>query len=223
MTRSRSIVALAAAAGLALAAGGFASTASQAATPTVTEFPGLPVDGYLVLDLGTQDKFQYRPAASSVDTPSEQLITQSRNKKCQVDPTAGPLAELSATGGDVGLNTDGLGVRAKNGGTNCGQVAGDQELSIKLGDDFAEKLISRAEVDVESKFACVLRVEWKLDGQTVGDPEEIPLSDSSDCGPDSGSATTSECRSRRLVTARTKSCSVPPRAPSASRVALKAT
>ena len=186
MTRSRSIVALAAAGGLALVAGGFAGTASQAA-PTLTELPGLPVDGYLVLDLGTQDRFEYRQAASPDDASTTQLITQSRNKKCQVDPTAGPLAELSATGGDVGLSTDGLGVRAKNGGTNCGRIAGDGEsLSITLGDELADRLISRAEVDVESKFACVLRVEWKIAGESLG-TEEIPLSTSSDCGPDSGS------------------------------------
>jgi len=181
----RRVLASAAAATIALV-GAVVSISNQAtAAPTVTT-AGLAVDGYLLLDLGSPDRFEYRTTEAPRLASKTQQITQSSTNKCQVSPTSGGLVSLIPTGGDVGLITDGLGTRAKNGGTNCGQITGTQSLSVKLGTDLAGKAISRAEVDVESKFACSLRVTWNYKGVVLA-TEKYTLSTRADCGPDSGS------------------------------------
>ncbi len=162
-----------------------ALTSPAAAAGTSVGAGGLEQGGYLELDLGATDQFRFRGSAEASPT-QVQAISQG-GKKCQVSPENGPLAGLAAVGGDVGIATDGLGVRAKNGGTNCGQIAGAQSLTLSLGPALSDRVITAAEVDLESKFACTASFTYLLDGTVLG-ADVVTLSDRSDCGPDSGGA-----------------------------------
>jgi hypothetical protein len=154
-------------AALALAAAGLTATTSQA-----DEGPT-----YLLLDTTSTS------ASFSNDNQTQPIVV---NKTCAAT-TSGPLAVVTATGGDLGFRDAGLGVKTKGPGTNCGQISGaGSSVSLALGTAFSEKAISLAEVDVESKFSCSMAVQYKYDGDVLG-TETIKLSSRSDCGPDSGS------------------------------------
>jgi hypothetical protein len=166
--------ALATGATLAIAAAGITATATQA-SETYSPPEGA---AYLLLETTSSG------GSFSSDGLSDQPIGVAKN--CGAS-TEGDLAILSVTGGDLGFRDNGLGVRAKGPGTNCGQISGaGQSLTLKLGTAFDEKAISRVEVDVESKFACEMDVAYLLDGAPVGS-ETLTLSTRSDCGADSGS------------------------------------
>jgi hypothetical protein len=146
---------------------------------------GLQTTGFLLLDLGHPDRVELRDSTGAVQ--QQQAITTTTHPKCKVSPTSGPLAALVATGGDVGLAGNGLGVRSTIWGQPCGTIKGSQSLSLALGAALDGQVITKAEVDVESWFACRLKVTWRLDGVTVG-TEERKLSNRSDCGPDANTA-----------------------------------
>ena len=153
---------------VALAAAGLVATTSQAEV------------GATYLRLSTT------PTTASFSYEGEvQPVAIAKNCAAQAN---GPLAVVTATGGDLGFRDAGLGVRAKGPGTNCGQITGPQQaVSLKLAQAFDGKVISSAEVDVESKFSCSMDVAYKLEGTLLG-TETIDLSSQSDCGPDSGSS-----------------------------------
>jgi hypothetical protein len=180
MRRRTRPLALAAAAALAVGTA-VGAVSSQAVTT------GEPV-GYLTLSAtSTPAGAQVRYFEETTPVGDAQNLVVRSN--CEVDPAsaAGPWATVTTGGGTLGFRENGLGVRAKNGGTNCGQVSGTQTLTFALGSSAAlvEKAISRAELDIESKFSCRLAVTYRLDGLDVGS-EVVRLSSRSDCGPDAG-------------------------------------
>jgi hypothetical protein len=161
--------------------------------PEVSLGGGLEPGGYLLLDLGATDQVSYLEDASDT-TPVVQTITESSNKKCQVDPTTGPLVTFAASPGAVGINKDGLGNRSGS-GRSCGEVTGEESISIKLvsggpSDPLSDRLISHAEVDVQAKAegapSCVLGVTYKLRGAVVGSESIALSSGGGDCDNDSG-------------------------------------
>ena len=168
MTSQRRLVSLISAGAVALASASVIASSSQAALGDVE---------YLLVDTSAA------PVASLGATV--QPITVANN--CLVTDADGPpaLIDISVTGGDLGFTDNGFGVKAKGPGRNCGQITGDQSLALALGTDVDAKIITDAEVDIESKFACEAIVEYWRDG-SLESTETIPLSDQSDCGPDSG-------------------------------------
>jgi hypothetical protein len=185
---NRASIALSAVAGVAVASMSLAALPSAAESPTGPG-GGLEGAGYLLLDLGAEDKFEYIDTDGNVIT---QPITTSPNKKCAVDPTSGDLVALVGSS-DVGLIKDGLGVRT-NGGRSCGQLSGSDTFSIKLnrqmGDALEDALVRYAEVDIEHKAegssSCELSVTYKRDGETVGTYTESLGAGNGDCSNDSG-------------------------------------
>lgn len=171
-----------------------AASVSLVAIPSAAESPsgpggGLDGAGYLLLDLGAEDKFEYHDTAGNIIT---QPITTSPKKKCAVDPTSGDLVALVGST-DVGLIKDGVGIRS-NGGRSCGQLVGSDTLSIKLNKQMdaalKDALVRYAEVDIEHKAegssSCELSVTYKRDGETVGTYTETLGAGSGDCSNDSG-------------------------------------
>lgn len=174
----RRSVALAATGVVAIAATGIVATNSQAADGDKS---------YLILEAD----------ASGADWIFEgESVRVSPDKDCSVVTGAdNDLARLAGIGGPkdvLGFNDNGFGVKSKGPGTNCGYVTGSQAIEITLGPDTRgsgdlRRLITDAEVDVESKFACDISVEYFRGSTRIG-TESIKASERSDCGPDSGTS-----------------------------------
>ena len=116
---------------------------------------------------------------------AQQAISVSR--RCEVT-TDGSLLSIAASDGTaaVGLVSNGYGVKTKNNcSTNQGRIEAGQSLTFGLGSSFdASHEINLVEVDVEGKFNANLGYSYTLDGG--GGSGTIPLPNTSDNGPDSG-------------------------------------
>ena len=161
-------VALASASLLALGFAALAATSSQADPGDVS---------YVILETSGQGAVLKYESESSTFTPS---------KNCEITVDTA-FADLTASG-TLGFSDNGLGVRAKGPGSNCGQITSAQSVTFSLDTGetslTANKLITDAEVDIESKFACVATVDYYRAGNMIGS-EDLTLSEDSDCGPDS--------------------------------------
>jgi hypothetical protein len=123
----------------------------------------------------------FTPQGATAPTVSQSIPTTA---KCGAS-TTGPLATLTSAGGTQGLGlvSNGLGVRQKNGcSTAEGRISGAERLTLALGPTFDDDVfVADAELDVEGKFNTSLRVS--LDGAA---PVSRSLRNASDNGPDSG-------------------------------------
>jgi hypothetical protein len=130
---------------------------------------------------GSGGTFAFTPKGATSPTATQAVTVTS---KCGAS-TTGPLATLTSVGGTQGLGlvSNGLGVRQKNGcSTAEGRIGGTEGLTLALGTSFADDVfVADAELDVEGKFNASLRAS--LDGAA---PVTRPLLNASDNGPDSG-------------------------------------
>jgi hypothetical protein len=119
----------------------------------------------------------------------QKLATQrlTASSRCLVTSSGPQLMTVVAAGArsEVGLVSNGLGVRSKNNcSTDSGRIGQGQSLTVALGETLtdAEITIDAAELDIEAKFEATL--SYSLDG---GDEQTVPLSaDTGDSGPDAG-------------------------------------
>lgn len=114
------------------------------------------------------------------DVVAKQYISSTR---CKVNVTGDRLLTFTPSTADVGVVNSGLGVRTKNNcNTDTGRIVVGQSLTVSLGADFAGPVgIVKAELDIEGKFGAQLSAT--VDGTALS---PIPLTTSSDNGPDSG-------------------------------------
>src|SRR5262249_30401626 len=127
---------------------------------------GITGGGLLRLHLSntTADYFEFDPPDGSNQTPVTQSIT---TNKCAttLDNPSNPLVTITPTpapkSGAVGLFGDGLGVKVSGEGTGtpCGRVDGlTQSLTLALaGPTIGNKVMTRAELDIEGKFDVIVR------------------------------------------------------------------
>ena len=153
------------------------------ASPDATAQQATPVvvgAGQLRLHLiGTGGTVTWEVNGAVVKT---QAISSSR---CQVSTSGAQLLTFTPSTGDVGLVSNGFGVRTKN---NCntaeGRVGFGEALTVALGSAIPlDVRVTAAGFDIEGKF------DASLDYSFGGDPTDyapIPLSNASDNGPDAG-------------------------------------
>ena len=137
-------------------------------------------------------RYYENPSASfSVDAPDHEQFIDVR--RCEVTTPTGASGEASLlsitkspSSKDIGLVSNGFGVRTKNNcATSNGQIGTDQSLTFSLGSFFGPTFaIDRVEVDVEGKQNAVLA--YALDGGAETGTK--PINSASDNGPDSGTA-----------------------------------
>ena len=151
-----------------------------------------------------------------------QTISSSR---CQVSTSGAQLLTFTPSAGDVGLVSNGLGVRTKN---NCntaeGRVSVGESLQVALGSAVPlDMRVTTAALDIEGKFNASL--DYSL-GDDPTDYAPIPLANASDNGPDAGPGDNVRVTiflpfffsSRRPRSGRSRSCRWP--ASSASKAAV---
>ncbi len=136
----------------------------------------------VLLTLGSTDQVTWM-----TDT---QAITTKGNKCTPVTFAASPeILEVTATGGELGIVKDGLGVKSSNDGAGdpCGRVEAEdgEAISVALGSHLDGYLMSAVDVDLELKFNATVEVLFKLEGATVS-TTSFTGSGGSDDGPDSG-------------------------------------
>ena len=129
----------------------------------------------------------YESSGSGFDVTAPTAVQTFDLSRCNVDGLPGDqLLTITGSGGngDVALLSNGLGVKDKgNCSTDQGRVNDGQTLTIELGSYFTNPnlVIDAAEIDVEGKHSTDLA--YSTD---TGPSGVIPLSNSSDNGPDSG-------------------------------------
>lgn len=160
---------------------------------------GLADGGVLALQLGTQDRFGFRPPGA-VGYPAfthQQSITNGSGCKIALG-TISPATELvtftpttipSSKNPFTGFVSDAIGVgqNGEGNGSPCSRFdkPPGQTLTMGLGSGLGGKLINFAEIDLELKFGATVRVTGFLNGTPVGATETYS-SAGSDSGPDSG-------------------------------------
>jgi hypothetical protein len=164
--------------------GSGAAVFTSSVSPAAGDGPVQQVEEVGVLRLhlaGSGGTFTFTPTGATAPTATQAITATS---KCAAS-TVGPLATLTSVGGTEGLGlvSNGLGVRQKNGcSTAEGRTGGTERLTLTLGPSFDDDVfVADAELDVEGKFNASLRAS--LDGAP---PVSRPLLSASDNGPDSG-------------------------------------
>jgi hypothetical protein len=167
-----------------LVIGSSVAVVTSSVAPAAGDGPVQQVDDVGVLRLHLAESggtITFTPTGATSPTTT-QVITATA--KCAAS-TAGPLATLTSVAGPQGLGlvSNGLGVRQKNGcSTAEGRISGAERLTLALGPSFADDVfVADAELDIEGKFNASLIVA--LDGAA---PLSRSLVNASDNGPDSG-------------------------------------
>ena len=141
-----------------------------------------PNSEVIELELGATDQVTW----------SDTATTQSLNlkKNCTVEGASGALLDISAIGGTLGNDKDGLGVRSAGDGRGepCGRTeASDGEaISVSLGSssELDSYLMSAVDFDLELKFNASIAVSYQLNGSEVATDTFNPA-EGGDDGPDS--------------------------------------
>ena len=153
------------------------------ASPDATAQQAPPVvvgAGQLRLHLiGTGGTVTWEVNGAVVET---QTISSSR---CRVSTSGAELLTFTPSTGDVGLVSNGLGVRTKN---NCntaeGRLSVGESLQVALGSALPlDTRVTTAALDIEGKFNASL--DYTL-GDDPTDYDPISLANASDNGPDAG-------------------------------------
>jgi hypothetical protein len=155
-----------------------AAAAFSAPHATAEESPPYSGPGVLRLHLsGTAGAVTFEREGEVV---ARQTISSTR---CEVKSTGPELLTFTPSVGKVGVVSSGLGVRTKNNcNTDNGRIRVGQWLKVELGADLDTGMaITEARMDIEGKFGAQLNV-------ALNDVEfaTLPISSSSDNGPDSG-------------------------------------
>lgn len=140
---------------------------------------------YLELGSGSNDFVEWQSQFQDITTKNNDCLAVSFD-----DPDGPALLAVNPFGGQLGEVKDSLGVKspADGSGEPCGRVEAEdgEAISVSLGADLDDYLMTAVDVDLELKFEADVKVEYFHDGAT--EPVATDMfdpSDDADDGPDS--------------------------------------